>query len=134
MGVEIIMSKEMIQLADLMESHRREVESLNLELDDLRAYKALAIELANRKGFDSVAAALDSINYAEWVEVGDALPDKNKPVLVNYSTPLKHSVQSVAIHFDGLHWRQLVGGHKFDDGQVTHWMNLPESPATQEGL
>lgn len=61
MGVEIIMSKEMIQLADLIESHRREVESLNLELDDLRAYKALTIELVNRKGFDSVAAAIDSI-------------------------------------------------------------------------
>lgn len=86
MGVEIIMSKEMIQLADLMESHRREVESLNLELDDLRAYKALAVELANRKGFDSVAAALDSIGQ-DRVEVevlydmiSELWPKTNKPL------------------------------------------------------
>ena len=86
MGVEIIMSKEMIQLADLMESHRREVELLNLELEDLRAYKALAIELANRKGFDSVACAIDSIGQDKvelevlYNMISELWPKSKKPL------------------------------------------------------
>lgn len=89
MGVEIIMSKE--ELCRIYALHRRsgfadkdvkraferactplpvsglieELQSALLELNDLRAYKALAIELANRKGFDSVAAALDSISLKD---------------------------------------------------------------------
>ena len=35
------------------------------ELEDLRAFKLLALELANRKGFDSVAVALDSIDCSQ---------------------------------------------------------------------
>lgn len=91
MGVEVIMSKE--DLCKIYALHRRsgfsdkdvkrcferactpasvsealeELQGVLIELEDLRAYKSLAIELANRKGFDSVAAAIDSIDLSAGV-------------------------------------------------------------------
>ena len=48
---------------------------MNDELEDLRAFKGLALELANRKGFDSVSAALNSISYVRhWIDVNHDLP------------------------------------------------------------
>jgi len=80
------MSKEMLQLAGILENHRKEVERLELELEDLRAYKALAIELANRKGFDSVAGAIDSIGEERKDDevvynlLCEVWPSNNKPL------------------------------------------------------
>ena len=80
------MSKEMLQLSELIENHRKEVERMELELEDLRAYKALAIELANRKGFDSVAGAIDSIGEERKEEevvynlLCEVWPRNNKPL------------------------------------------------------
>lgn len=59
-----------------------------VEIEDLKAYKSLSIELANRKGFDSVAQALDfiDVNYPP-VEAAivynmlcDLWPKNNKPL------------------------------------------------------
>ena len=60
--------------------------SQELELEDLRAYKALAIELANRKGFDSVAGAIDSIgeerkeSQVVYNLLCEVWPRNNKPL------------------------------------------------------
>ena len=80
------MSKEMIQLAEILESHRKEVEKLELELEDLRAYNALAVELASRQGFDSVAGAFDFIseirlyNDVIYEILSELWPSNNKPL------------------------------------------------------
>ena len=66
---------------------------------------------------------------SEWIDCEYAMPDKNKPVLVFYlSAMFLNPHQSVAIWFDGLRWRHLVGGLEFDN-PPTHWMPLPEPPA-----
>ena len=69
---------------------------------------------------------------SEWISVDDRLPERNAHVLVHYITHTKNSVQSVALHFDSIQWRQLVGGglmiEKNGVKKVTHWMPLPEPP------
>ena len=57
----------MKELLDLLDNHRLEVESLQDKIEDLQAYKMLSIELANRKGFDSVHEAINSIKPCECV-------------------------------------------------------------------
>lgn len=61
-----------------------------LELDDLSAYKSLSIELANRKGFDSVAAAINSIDYSGEMKTLKSLKDQ-------YGTYSKMSIE-IGIH------------------------------------
>lgn len=53
--------------------HNRE-----LELDDLSAYKLLSIELANRKGFDSVVEAINSIDFSGEMKTLKSLIDQHK--------------------------------------------------------
>lgn len=124
MGVEIIMSKE--ELCRIYSINRRagfsdkdmkrsferactpssvselieELQSSILELSDLRAYKLLSIELANRKGFDSVAAALDSIGR-DRVEVevlydmiSELWPKTNKPLRQVFMERVEQCTQS----------------------------------------
>ena len=55
----------MKELSHLLNNHRLEVEDLQNKIDDLQAYKDLSIYLANRKGFDSVNDAINSIKPCE---------------------------------------------------------------------
>ena len=66
----------MKQLADLLNNHRLEVETLQSnhkvevekmqdKIDDLQAYKDLSIHLAKMKGFDSVASLCEGFAIKE---------------------------------------------------------------------
>lgn len=84
------------------------------EIDMYTAYKAL------QRVFDEAKS--------EWISVDDKLPLSNKPVLVFYlSSGFKNPSINVALYFDGIEWRSLTGGHRFDN-KPTHWMSLPEPP------
>ena len=68
----------------------------------------------------------------QWVPVSERLPESNKPVLVYYlSAYWLNPSMSVALHFNGDRWRQLIGGE--DMNAVTHWMPLPEPPEQEKG-
>ena len=55
----------MKELADLLNNHRLEIEKLQDKIKDLQAYKDLSIYLANKKGFDSVNDAINSVKPCE---------------------------------------------------------------------
>jgi hypothetical protein len=60
----------------------------------------------------------------QWIPVSEKLPEPNNPVLVYYlSAYWLNPSMSVALHFDGGRWRQLIGGE--DMNAVLHWMPLP---------
>ena len=64
----------------------------------------------------------------EWISVDERLPKSNTPVLVFYlSGGFKNPSQNVALYFDGIEWRSLTGGYRFDNSP-SHWMPLPNPP------
>jgi uncharacterized secreted protein with C-terminal beta-propeller domain len=98
---------------------------MNDEIEDLRAFKALALELANRKGFDSVNGALNSINHkAYWISADHDLPvndldehDGNVIGLISSCGGLKNA-RIELVHFDGDTWYDKES----KSCTVTHWI------------
>ena len=82
--------------------------------------------------YAALKSELDALReQLRWRDVRDELPRENLPVLVSYKSIFMSDVQSVAILFDGAEWRQLIGGSKFSDAKVTHWMPLPTVQTSQ---
>lgn len=58
------MSNEMLQLTEMLENHRLEVEFLKNKIDDLQAYKDLSIYLANSADIEK--EVLRNLLSARW--------------------------------------------------------------------
>lgn len=99
---------------------------------DSEIYEQEDGDFVQYEDYAAIKSELDALRErARWRDAREELPRENLPVLVSYKSIFMSEVQSVAILFDGVEWRQLIGGSKFSDAKVTHWMPLPTPPTSQ---
>ena len=65
----------------------------------------------------------------KWISVKDRMPDKHKQVLVYGWGFANKKYKVYFIKIAELRWNCTYGRAEFDcDGEVSHWMPLPEAP------
>lgn len=82
-------------------------------------------------GGESSADALDYIEQLEakvpkWISVEERVPNQYEDVLA-----FSNDNELLICHYDGNGWIVSFDGC-YNDGDVTHWMYLPQDPRTEE--
>lgn len=73
----------------------------------------------------SIIEKSEEVKHGEWISVEERLPEHKDWVLVwhtGYETPKKAKYKDAAIPMF------ILDGYDRNDGEVTHWMPLPEGP------
>lgn len=110
----ITMGDDLVEAADRIANQNTHILALQKEIEGLRAQNEQLREAA-------ALVAKESAELLEqrWIPVTERLPDQCVDILVCYRD--KHILMGTARCDD---WIE----EDFEDGEITHWMPLPEPP------
>lgn len=102
-----------------LEAENAELREGRTLYDTYMSDEAMRLIIASKQALEAEVAALKE--ERRWIPVSERLPEKHTPVWVTTTWGEQHS----GFLIDGV-WTGLF--RDFREGEITHWMPLPEPP------